>query len=195
MAYQYDVFLSYTRRASAGEWVERHFYPLLRDALENSMPREVRIFVDWRQETGISWPDNLAQALSTSRVMVAVLSPPYFRSPWCLAEWVSMCERHRVLGLALESDPTALIHPVVFADGDYFPREAKALQYRDFRPWSYPSEVFKNSPLYLDFYSAVQQFAETLALGIEAVPDWRPGWPVIRPDSLPEYPSTNVPRL
>ena len=185
MAYEHDVFLSYTRRADAGEWVHNHFYPALKAGLENSMPRESRIFTDWQQETGTVWPDNLARALQRSTLLVPVLSPPYFRSPWCIAEWTSMSARQGLLGIGTPDDPPLLIHPVVFADGQHFPENAKSIQALDMRRWNYPFPAFRDTPSYLDFYRAVHTFAGTLAARIVAAPAWHNNWPVIRPDPLP----------
>ena len=194
MTYEYDVFLSYTRSGGAGEWVRNHFFDTLHDCLNNAMPREPRIFVDWAQETGIVWPDNLAHSLNRSRVMVAILSPPYFRSTWCLAEWSTMWQRQRSLGLGTGANPRSLIHCVQYADGDHYSEEARTLTLHDFRPWNIPRAVFAESVAYVNFFTEVRRFAESLAPQLERVPPHQEGWPILRP-SAPRHIAASLPRL
>jgi hypothetical protein len=59
VAYKYDVFLSHSRRAGAGAWVQEHFHPALENCLAHAIPRDPLIFFDWRQEAGVSWRENL----------------------------------------------------------------------------------------------------------------------------------------
>lgn len=84
-----DVFLSYRRsgRGNAGAWVRHHFHPLLVDCLADELDHEPKVFIDVEAETGSFWPGLLERRLQDGRVLVAVLSPRYFESPWCLAEW------------------------------------------------------------------------------------------------------------
>ena len=196
MGYEYDVFVSYTRRAGAGRWVKENFFPALRESLDNEMPREPAFYVDWEQETGVSWPESLEHALLRSRVMVAVLSPPYFRSPWCAAEWASMCARNQVLGLASPHNPQNLIHGVRYADGDHFPPEASALQLRDFSSWTVPIcyDAYSRTPDYPRFYAEVQRLARDIAARIDDVPPWDATWPRLRP-APPAKPAGQFPRL
>ena len=196
MAYKYDVFLSYPRRAGAGEWVQQLFHPALEKSLTHAMPRDPMIFVDWRQETGVSWPENLATALQESRVMVSVLSPPYFRSRWCVAEWSTMRRRQELLRLGTRRHPSGLIHPVVFADGNHFPPEVHEIMHVDLSDWGYdlPYETYSRCPVYLDFRKAVRSFAITLARCIDEAPDWQPDWPIVEAEPMPEV-RADIPRL
>ena len=92
--YQYDVFVSYRREPPVSEWVANHFLDGLVEWLGETMAEEPRIFVDVKRiETGTAWPDVLREALLTSRLMVSIWSPRYFRSRWCLAEHRSMRAR------------------------------------------------------------------------------------------------------
>lgn len=196
MAYKYDVFLSYTRRAGVGTWVREHFHPALERSLANAMPHDPMIFVDWRQETGVSWRENLATALQESRVMVSVLSPPYFRSRWCMAEWSTMRRRQELLRNDARRHLTALTHPVVFADGNHFPPEVHEITHIDLSEWGYdlPYETYSRCPSYLDFRKAVRSFAVKLAHCIDEAPEWQPDWPIMEVEPMPEV-RANVPRL
>jgi hypothetical protein len=184
--YEYDLFLSYKRAGNVPGWVEHHFCPLLQDALTDLRPDAPRIFLDTQQEVGVRWPDNLAYALRRSRYMVAVWSVPYFHSPWCMAEWKSMLKRERVLGIGRKDHPLGLVYPVVFADGDNFPKQARDIQSRqDLKQWAIPFPGFRDTSAYLDFYQAVYQVAETLAARLDHAPAWQPNWPVVRPPTTP----------
>lgn len=196
MGYEFDIFLSYPRRGGAGRWVRDLFYPALRECLEDAMPEHPAIFFDQEQEAGVAWPENLAYSLSRSRLMVAVLSPPYFRGKWCLAEWTSMRERERRLGLGNDQNPTLLVHPVRFADGEHFSEDAREVQHIDFREWNVPRpmDAFQRTGPYEGFYQAVQELARTLAGRRDHVPEWEPDWPILRPDPVAGPPSS-VPRL
>ncbi|NGY60962.1 toll/interleukin-1 receptor domain-containing protein [Lentzea sp. NEAU-D13] len=198
MGYEYDVFLSYTRRGGGEMWVREHFHRALKDWLGNEMGFDPRIFVDWGQETGVAWPENLERALLRSKVMVAVFSPPYFRSPWCRAEWESMLERHRVLGYGTADQPRQLVLPVRYADGRHYPPEAHATQQRDFTSWNLPLayEVYSRSANYEHFLTAVQELAKEVAERIEEAPPWDPAWQVVRPPlDLTTVPPGPLPRL
>jgi hypothetical protein len=190
--YQYDLFLSYTRKGNVPGWIENHFFPLLRDALTDRRPVAPRIFLDTQQEIGVNWPNNLEFALRRSRYLVAVWSAPYFQSPWCMAEWTSMLERERLLGMGGLDNPRGLVYPVVFADGNSFPPRALEVQARiDLKRWANPFPHFRDAPAYLDFFHAMSDVADALAERLDSAPDWQSDWPVVRPP--PPAPS-NLPQ-
>jgi hypothetical protein len=198
VGYEYDVFLSYTRRGGGDVWVREHFYRALKEWLGNEMAVEPRIFVDWNQNTGVAWPVNLERALLRSKVMVAILSPPYFRSSWCQAEWASMAERHRMLGYGTAGDPRLLVHGVRYADGKHYPADAQSVLCRDFTRWNkpLPYDVYSRTTDYVDFYTAVQGLAKEVAERVEDVPAWDPAWRVVRPPPDPGAPPPGpLPRL
>ena len=95
--YKYHIFISYRRAGEAGEWVHNHFFPVLKGRLESMLPEEPKIFIDENIEKGSKWPEKLAQALHQSRCMIAVWSPGYFRSTWCVAEWETLLARERTI--------------------------------------------------------------------------------------------------
>ncbi|WIX92464.1 toll/interleukin-1 receptor domain-containing protein [Amycolatopsis sp. DG1A-15b] len=179
VGYEFDVYLSYSRQGSVSEWVFNHFFPSLSEALDDEMPYEPRIFVDQNMATGLAWPLSLERALLRSRLMVAVLSAPYFRSQWCLAEWMTMSGRER------ESVATDdLIVPVVYAGGKNFPDFARSRQLVDFKTWSVPHDLFRHSRDYLDFHREVRRLAVDIAERLRTVPEWDAAWQVVRPDAV-----------
>lgn len=194
--YVYDVFVSYRHKPPVLDWIRNHFFPLLEQWLPNAMPveHETRIFVDWDEiEIGAEWPAKLRQALKQSRCVLAVWAPEYFRSEWCLAEWQTIRERERLLGLGTERQPEGLIYPVIFFDGEHFPQEARNTQSRDLRQWNVPHSVFRETADYVHFDRQVQLLVEDLAKMIQRAPAWQ-DWPVITPEAPPQV-TVKLPRL
>ena len=137
MDYEWDVFVSYPRHGQVGRWVHNHFSPVLRECLDSVLPQQPRMFIDDGIATGQIWSNELRHALLHSRLLVAVWTPPFFRSPWCMTEWESMLAREAVL--AGGRPPRGLVYPIVFSDGDHFAPRAKQTQYRrDLTAFAYP---------------------------------------------------------
>ncbi|GAA1288603.1 toll/interleukin-1 receptor domain-containing protein [Saccharothrix xinjiangensis] len=187
--YEFDLFLSYRRSGNVQDWVWNHFRPVLHHCLADELDREPRIFLDVEIDTGTRWPDRLEEALRGSRLLLPVLSPQYFRSAWCLAEWRSAADREALVG-----GDCNLMYPVVFADRENFPAEARRRQARDLKPWNIPYPQFRETPAYIPFHQEVQKIAQEIAARLHHVPPWRPDWPVVRPP-LPVIPPTAVPSL
>ena len=180
MAYDYDVFLSYPVDSLAGKWVSNHFLPVLKEEVEAQDPT-VKIFCWTENEIGVIWDNKLKQAHSRSKIMVAVLTPPYFfKSQWCPTEWETMRKREEILRLGLNLDGTdSLIFPVLFSDGDNLPDEARRITAFDFRKWAFPDIVFQTTPEYLVFRQRVREFALALINRLTIAPAWSDKWPVI----------------
>jgi len=193
LGYENDVFLSFTRGGANQTWVQNHFERVLTESLENEMSRQPKVYAYYAQGTGVAWPDNVQYQLKRSRLMVAMFSPPYFRSEWCVAELASMREREKLCGLATPEHPEQLVHTVVLADGVLFPEAARAMHAQDFKDWFYPDAVFQDSPKFLGFRDAVRDLATTIAQRVDAVPDFA-DWPVYKPDTAPDV-SAPLPRM
>ncbi|GAA1546708.1 hypothetical protein GCM10009678_31670 [Actinomadura kijaniata] len=91
-------FLSYARsryRPDATDpdrWVVKFFNDLCQDVSHaTGMPNPG--FMDRQIPAGSKWPDQLADALSNCRVLVALFSPAYFSSEYCGKEWAAFLER------------------------------------------------------------------------------------------------------
>src|SRR6266496_3735129 len=129
--YVWDVFLSYRRIDPVDTWVRDLFQRDLSDWLGDELGRNSRVFFDQDVlETGDSWPDELRQALRTSRVLLAVLSPRYWISKWCQIEWESFKMREEVLRRA------GLRIPIIHNDGKHIPSEAKIIQHFNFSDYA-----------------------------------------------------------
>jgi TIR domain len=184
--YQYDVFLSYPVHSLAGEWVRNHFLPVLKEELDAQTPNP-RLFCWTENEVGVIWDKKLEIAHATSKVMVAVLTPPYFfQSRWCPIEWHTMVERERIAQLGLELDWTdSLICPVLFSDGSNLPVGARRVTSLDFRDWAFPEPVFRQTPEFIRFRRKVRELAEMIVSNrLLIAPRWSRGWPVIHSPAL-----------
>ena len=181
--YEHHVFVSYPRRGDVMDWLRNHLFPVLKRRLESEMAEEPRVFVDKDIDTGSDWPDFLAHALHRSCCLLTVWSPQFFRSKWCLAEWESMRKREEQLGLRTPENPKGLVYPVVFADGDSFPSEAKRIQAQlDLRDFAYPYPQFKEAAKYLDFHDKVGHVAQELVEMLGRTPQWDSEWESYRPE-------------
>jgi len=186
MPYDYELFVSYRRSPTTGQWVKNHLIPRLSDRLQEVSPTTVRICCDFQIESGSRWPDRLKQGLQNSQILLAVWSADYFRSSWCMAEWRSFREREHALGLFSALQPQGLVYPIRYADGSHFHPEAGIAQCnKDFTRLNYPDEIFRSSPKYLEFDLLIQEMAEEIVDRLQVVPPWQPGFPIIEPEPLP----------
>lgn len=192
--YEYDIFLSYCRKGNSPRWVHNHFRPRLVDCLIDQIGYEPRMFVDQEMKPGMAWPVRLENALNRSKVLLSVYSPQYFRSQWCLAEWHTMAERERVLGLASRENPQGLIFPVLYSDSENFPAYARERSWHNLKKFNIPEPSFQQSQAYHKFHKKVEKVAVDLAGLLAQVPRWQPGWPARRPDP-PDIPTTAFPEF
>ena len=195
--YEYDVFLSAASETPVGEWVDNHFLGMLRIHLGNEMPpeRKPRVFWFKEQETGIHWQENLQKILTRSRILVSVLSPHYFRSEWCMAEFESMRKRETKLGMGSVEYPDGLIYPVLFSDGEYFEGVRRVAMVKDLSKWRYHWPQFRDSEKYLEFDKEMRTVGKELVQQIMKSPNWEKDFPVIMNPKTMEEPVTKLPRI
>jgi TIR domain len=187
--YEYDVFISYLRgNDTVSSWVRNHFYPQLCELLDNNVDYEVSVFFDENSPIGADWPSEYRRALQRTRVLVPVCSPKYFNDEWCLAEWLSMERREKLLGAVSHDQPRTLIYPVIFSDSETFPPWAKNRRMLSLKTWNQPYPHFQESHHYFDFRKAVELVAEELTKLIDHAPEWRADWPVLTPAAPPLRP-------
>jgi len=195
--YEYDVFLSAASETPVGEWVDNHFLGMLRIHLGNEMPpeRKPRVFWFKEQETGIHWKENLQKILPRSRILVSVLSPHYFRSEWCMAEFESMREREKMLRMGSVEYPDGLIYPVLFSDGEFFEGVRRVAMIKDLSKWRYHWPQFRDSEKYLGFDEEMRTVGSELVKQIMKSPDWEKDFPVIMKPKTLEEPVPKLPRI
>lgn len=114
----YDVFLSYARVDQENDQFVSKLALEMERIFQFRTGQLLRIFIDTREiATAQAWRDRIEGALARSTFMVAVLTPSYFTSEWCVREWEWFVERerlHRREGNLDSSD--ALIFPIRFRD-------------------------------------------------------------------------------
>jgi hypothetical protein len=193
--YRFDVFISYSRRGSAPKWLMNHFYPKFLDCLADQIAPAPKVFLDTGMPRGRRWPDELVRALLHSKIMIAVLTPPYWASEWCVAEWNSMRAREKVLGLTGLARPQGLIYPILYSDSENFPDEGREIAWWDFKELATPEPVFQESRDWIHFHRKVTDLARDVVGLLQQVPEWRPGWPIAeRPEPVLTPPPT-IPRF
>jgi len=184
--YKHHVFVSYARSGDIPGWLHTHFVPVLTNRLEAILDEDPDIFVDQKIEVGTDWPDVLDEALNQSCCMIAVWSPKYFRSKWCLAEWETMLAREEKLGLKSNGSP-GLVYPVVYSGGKSFPEIARRTQQRvDLSGYAYPYPQFRNTDKFLAFHDKVSEIADDLQQWLDNVPPWSPDWERIKKPEMSE---------
>jgi hypothetical protein len=146
------------------------------------------------QLTGVRWRNQIVQALLRSKLFVAVWSPVYFTSNGAASGIVWRFVR--INWLICSSKPHNLIHPVIFAEGN-FPEEAIGTQSkRDFKNWAYTGEYFLKSDKFLGFEDEVKTLAKELAGKLEEVPEWEDDWPLKDPPTITvTKPKNRVPKM
>jgi hypothetical protein len=186
MGYQYDIFVSYRRSLTVGQWVQNHLVPRLEARLNEVAPVPVRVFCDYKMADGVNWPEELKHQVRNSRLLLTIWSADYFRSNWCMAEWQSFRNREILLGLFSAEHTQGLVYPIRYADGDHYHIDAQlALCRKDFSRLNYPDDVFRLSAKYLEFDDLVRDMATELVARLGAVPPWQDDFPIIEPVTLP----------
>lgn len=161
--YEFDLFISYRRRGNPLNWVQNHFYPRLRDYLDDHLDKDPALFIDVDMEKGSHWPTCLENALNRTKILVPIYTPQYFRSPWCLAEWKTMAEREELLGLRSDERPQSLIYPILLNDSVNFPAFAHLHNWWDLKEWNNPDLVYQQTVEWVSFLRQVDAIAEDLA--------------------------------
>lgn len=189
MGYDHDIFISYRRSPTVGQWVQNHFVPRLEARLNDVAPGPVRIFCDFKMADGVNWPAELKRQVRSSSLLLTVWSADYFRSTWCMAEWQSFRNREALLGLSTDEHTLGLVYPVRYADGNHFHIDARqTLCRKDFSSLNYPDDVFRLSVKYLEFDNLVRDIANDLVVRLAAMPAWRDDFPIVEPAPLPPAP-------
>jgi hypothetical protein len=176
MAYEYDVFVSYSRDYPFGDWVRDPFLPLFTGYLKAALNRRPSIFVDDQIEGGSAWALRLRRALAQSRCLVGIWSPNYFLSDWCVAEWTAMATREQRMRYRTIDRPDGLVVPVTVHDGEKFPASARAVQFKNWVDFARVGEGFKRTERFVEFQDAMSKWTDDVARVIGVAPDWSDQW-------------------
>ncbi len=140
-SFDFDIFVSYAHRDDHDGWVEA-FVDALTTEHARFTPTPLRLFFDRDDIQAMhDWEHRILRGLRGSKIMLALLSPHYFDSPYCRKEWEIYIDHE--LDRAL---PGQGIAPIYVATEPGFEDEAAAAldhwlinlkrrQYLDIRLW------------------------------------------------------------
>lgn len=174
MDYIYHIFFSYKRDPLTLTW---HREVVKRIKLyvcnELNIPQDnLKIFFDEKTiEAGDDWEDELRDAIKTSKCLVAIWSPEYFHSNWCLIEFHSFLDRQEML------NKKGLIIPASYHDGKHFPEVARAIQFLDFSEYASTIDAFWQSVDAVTFDKKLKDFSKNIAKKIDSAPPFHKDFP------------------
>jgi MinD-like ATPase involved in chromosome partitioning or flagellar assembly len=160
----YDVYVSYKHDTYIEEWV-RSFISQLELATNLTAVKPVRFFLDYREiEVGFEWADQTAMALAKSKLLLAIITPLYWKSSWNLAEWKTFEEREREL-----KSGHGLIFPLLASGTDLPPFAAHRI-FTDVRKFMNPLKNFQHDPKAI---LIIEKLAHEIVRALEMTPDLR----------------------
>jgi hypothetical protein len=182
MGYEFEIFFSYKRSADTSAW-----HTGLKDSLAHWVSEElggggINVFFDLEDiNVGARWKAKILDALCSSKCLVAVWSPEYFCSKYCVAEWLTFDKRSKLFN-------RELIAPASRVDGQHFPNDARNLQIAKFNDYALTATKFWDTAYAAEFeVQLVKPFARGVAKLIRQAPDFVDNFPVVNIDvDLPE---------
>jgi hypothetical protein len=195
VSYKYDFFISYSRKGSVQKWLLTHFYNKLVEYLADESAPEPRVYMDRTMPRAVEWAHNLENSLRHSKIMIQLLTPPYFESDWCMAELESMQAREAMLGLAGADISQGLIYPILYSDSENFPDVGRMRSWQDFKEYAHPDAVYQDSVDYLSFCRQIRVLARDLVQLARQVPPWSPDWPIVERPNPVLIPPPPLPRF
>ncbi len=175
MPYAFDIFFSYKRNRLTRAWHEEVkervcFY--VRNELSLS-ENEFNVFFDTETiEAGDIFGDDIRDALKRSKCLVAIWSPDYFTSNWCLSEFHSFIERQK-------TRTNKLIIPASYHDGEHFPDLAKQIQFKNFNSYASTISAFWNTAAAVEFDKELKIFSKDIASKIRNAPNFDDNFPIV----------------
>jgi hypothetical protein len=173
--YEFDVFLSVKDDAIFNEWVRDVFLPLFTSYLKNDIietcnrPTLGVFYYGKNLELGDPWPTELRDAIRGSRLALALCSPEYFFSRWCLTELHSFLARAK-------SKTAKVLVPVSIHDGAAFPEEVRQIQVGNLASFVVVGEGFKSTKSYSSFQTELKALSKRVATLVAKAPpfeDWQ----------------------
>ncbi|HXU08063.1 MAG TPA: TIR domain-containing protein [Blastocatellia bacterium] len=176
MNYEHDIFISYRHDCPTTPWMMRVFLPELKNRLIPSRPNGISIFDDQQVRVGSTWRQLLHRKVASSRLLVPMLTPYYFGSPWCRRELALIMEREEGVGVrSLQKSESGLVVPIRLWDGDKFPeRLTNTIQIKDFREYTY---IKRGAKKWYQFENAIDNLARAIDEILDTcVPDFDDAW-------------------
>ncbi|MFO1272001.1 MAG: TIR-like protein FxsC [Rubrivivax sp.] len=190
----YEFFFSYTR-ANNDAYLKRFFDDLSQEVRHRrGLGAEAAVgFFDQRSiELGEEWDAAIVEALNTSKVMLALASPAYFKSEYCGREWALFRRRCRVAAPPGGKTPP-LLKTVLWYETpiDPLPAEVKATQmlFGDPAAPANRKGVYYLLKRHADHASAYADLIDALAQQIVEAADAHPLPPLAPLPTLAQTPS------
>lgn len=193
MGYKYEVFISYRRHGQWPQWVKEQFLPLFDHWLGEELGTDYAIYIDQNMKEGLSWPDELAYALSHSKVLVPLWSRQYFYSKWCQAELAHMLARQKECKLGTNKNRQCLIVPAIIHDGQDRPKfisDISCLEIQDCTS----IRMAKGSPKGEELEDRIKKWVPSIARAIESAPKHNPEWLDLTADEFLRLFNSTAPR-
>jgi MinD-like ATPase involved in chromosome partitioning or flagellar assembly len=143
----YDVYISYRHDSYIDERV-RSFIGQLERAATAVAGKPVRFFLDYREiEIGSEWADQTATALAKSKLLLAFVTPAYWKSSWTVAEWKTFQQREIRTG-------QRLIFPLL-AFGEELPVPETFRGFVDLRKFMHPIKPVQDDREVIDIIESL----------------------------------------
>lgn len=180
--YQYDVFISVKSSFLFEKWIVERFMPIFEEFLcEDSLTvlgrRPKLFFFRDTLKPGDPWPEDLRNAIKKSCIAIALCTPTYFATRWCLVEF------HSFLNRVVEQGARVLI-PISIYDGESFPEYARSIQAMDISEFVIDGEAFEKTIQYVEFQKKMRVLSDIVAQRLKVAPAYQ-DWPII--DDVPEH--------
>jgi MinD-like ATPase involved in chromosome partitioning or flagellar assembly len=175
--YAYDLYVSTAGDQATSNWINEFMRRSLWRLREDG--DDLNIFQDIREiEAGELWHSQIREALTRSKILIAFISPRYFRSAWCLAEFMTFLARSQ--SVSMQSS----IIPIRLSVGADFPEFGSSIQSLDVKDYFYASPAFWTTERSFELESKVIiPFAARVQYLLQSVPEFDPEWEVVDPAS------------
>lgn len=139
-------------------------------------------------QPGMRIPPRVKHGIKHARCLVALVSPQYFCSEWCVVEWDSFMRRGQEEG-------RELVVPVIVHDGETVRTAISDTMCLNLRDYVTDAEAFKRSRKYMPFEKKVRALAERVAGIVKNAPEWKAEFPVRDPPDTAVYPKPKTPLM
>jgi hypothetical protein len=191
--YKHAVFISYKWNGEYEDWVNKIFYPIVRDFFYGQFGKNLA-FKDTEQQRdhyGESVIDFLKTGLLHSKCMIAVLNGPYFCSSfWCPKEFAVMLHRNKQYK---DQHIKSLLFPVIFTKAsingnqnslkEICPKLASFIEdafmplFLEEEKYLFVNESFKQSNDYNVLKTKIRTFlANSVIPALQLAPAWQEIW-------------------
>lgn len=95
--YEYDIFISYHHGGVLDEWT-MDFVNDLKDWLSLELSSAPQVYLDTINITPAeNWIEHIKRTIKKSKILIAILTPAYFTSNFCIQEWLQFEAREQIM--------------------------------------------------------------------------------------------------